>query len=330
MRQRNATDCRCSYVVVFDDPGMSAGEVRNLANYLSSVGVAGCDVTVVDDTPAFDRNRPIIRWVARHIQPLPRHRGLNGLVDPIRAAVDLAACEKVIVAGPRVRYTAQHVDQVCSLLETHEVVEPQDYFDPLPWWGGIDAGRMLVHRGIEPLPDHGATFGLRRAAVRELRSVDALDFPGEDCVRRLLTQGAEIFSATELFVRCEPPSITNWIHERPRHAGDDFAMPVKTAFFLAMIPLLALLASFGGARLAGSYGGVIALGSVLLAVRGRAGARSFFPLRACFFAPLWVFERSLSVYWALIRKVRGAGVEARRVTTVSSGGRGRRVASGGE
>jgi len=327
MTQRQAADRRCSYLVVFEDLDQAAGDVRNFANYLSTLGIAGCEVIVVDDTPSFDRNRRILRWVARHLQVLPRHRSLTGGVDPLRAAFDLATCEKVIVARPRVRYAAEDVERICSLLDEHEVVEPQDYCDPMPWWGGIDAGRMLVHRGIEPLPDHGATFGVRRSAIRSLRSLDSLDDAGDDCVRRLQFGGAEVFAPSDVFVRCEPPQIGHWLRDSARHAGDDFAMPVKTAFFFALLPLVALLASFGGARLAGSYAGIVATGAVLLALRGRSGVSRVFPLHACLFAPLWVLERSVIVYWALLRKVSGGGVEPRHVP-ISNGARGQKVASG--
>ena len=50
-----------------------------------------------------------------------------------------------------------------------------------------------------------------------------------------------------------------------------------------------------------------------LALRGRAGASAFFPLHACLFAPLWVLERSVSVYWALFRKLRGVEPEPVRI-----------------
>src|SRR6185436_4883819 len=122
--------------------------------------VADCDVIVIDNSPQplFDENRRVLRWVGRHVAPRPRHRAFGGMVDAVRAAFDLASCEKVIVADARVRYSAEAIDKICELLDGHEVVEPQDYLDPLPWWGGIEAGRMLVHRGIEPLPDHGGTF----------------------------------------------------------------------------------------------------------------------------------------------------------------------------
>src|SRR5437763_10812507 len=151
----------------------------------------------------------------------------------------------------------------------------------MPWWSGIDAGRMLVGRGIEPVAGQGATFGFRKSAAR------ALD----------LTPGSSVF------VRRLPPRVSEWLRERPRLAGADFSFPFKTAFFFALIPLALLLATFGGPRLAGGYAGMIAFAAFALAVRGRAGAGAFFPLRACLFAPLWVLERSVSVYWALLRKL---------------------------
>jgi hypothetical protein len=106
-------------------------------------------------------------------------------------------------------------------------------------------------------------------------------------------------------VRRLPPQLAEWLTERPRQAGDDFELPVKSAFFMALLPLALLLAAFGGLRLAGTYAGAVAMGAMALAVRGRVGAAEFFPLRACLYAPLWVLERSVSVYWALAQRVAG-------------------------
>jgi hypothetical protein len=293
---------RCSYLIVLDG---GEGDLRGLAAYLSTLGVAGCEVVVADPSPLprFGENRSVLRWVSRHVAPRPRHCSFSGIVDPIRVAFDIAACEKVIVAGPDVRYAPGELDEVCALLDAHEVVEPQDYLDPLPWWGGIDAGRMLLHRGIEPLPDHGATFAFRKSAIRGLRAIDGV--VTDDPVRRLAAQGAEVHSAFELFVRRLPPMLAEWIRQRPRQADDDFTLSLKTAFFFALLPMLLVLALLGGPRLAGGYAGAVAFASVALALRGRAGAARFFPLRACFYAPLWMLERGVSVYWALLRKLRG-------------------------
>ena len=328
MRHRNPADRRCTYLLVLEHETLSHDELRALAAYLSGMAVADCDVVIVDGSPLplFERNRRTLRWTGRHIAARPKHRGAGGALDPIRAAIDLGTCERVIVAGGKVRYSEEALSSMCDLLDTHEVVEPQDYFDPLPWWSSIEAGRMLVHRGVEPMPDHGATFGMRRSAMRGLRSLDSILAPGEDHFRRLAAVGADVHSATEVFVRRLPPLFEEWIEERPRQADDDFSLPVKTAFFLALIPLALLLAAFGGVRLAGGYAGAIACGSLVLAVRGRAGAAAFFPLRASLFAPLWVLERSVSVYWALFRKLRGVAGEPGRLPVADRANA--RVASG--
>lgn len=308
MRQRSPQDLRCTYLVVIDSDRELPDDLQELTNYLSEIGVSGCDVVVVDGSPEeiFDQNGQSLRWVSRHVAARPRHRSFSGAIDPIRAAIDFSNCDKVIVADQNVRYDDEAIARICALLDNHEVVEPQDYFAPLPWWSGIEAGRMLVHRGVDPLPDHGVTFGMRKWSVRGLRTIDAAWSNGDDPVRRLASQGADVFSACDVFVRRLPPPLGDWIRDRPRQADDDFAMPVKSAFFFALLPMIALLLILGGARLAGGYAGAVACAATVLAIRGRIGASAFFPLRACLSAPLWIVERSVSVYWALFRKLRSA------------------------
>lgn len=302
----------------------SADELRNLANYLSTLSLAEVDVVILDPSPRseYEHNTRVLRWVGRHLPLRQEHRTPGGAVDLVRAAADVANCEKVIVAAGDVRYTPEAIGQLCDLLDVHEVVEPQDYLDPLPWWGGIEAGRILVHRGIEPEPDHGVTFGFRKTALRSLRNAAV----AEDHVRRLASAGAEVFPATEVFVRRQPGALSEWLDGRVRQAGNDFVLPFKSAFFFSLIPMLLLLAVVGGVQLAGAYGTVIGFATVALALRGRAGAGAFFPLRAVLFAPLWVIERSVIVYWALYRKIRGSD-EPQRVA-VPDRSRGAQVASG--
>jgi hypothetical protein len=305
MRDQRTQDRRCSYVVLVNGAMAPAGDLRQLAAYFSTLSVAGCEVVILDPSPRlqFELNSRVLRWVGRHV-PVRAEHGPGAGVDLIRAAMAHAGCEKVIIASEDVRYTEEAIGQVCDLLDVHEVVEPQDYLDPMPWWGGIEAGRMLIGRGIEPQPGHGATFGFRRSAVRSLRAIG----PSlESQSRRLAAVGAEVHAAAGVFVRREPSTLGAWLSSRPRQAGEDFALPLKTAFFLALAPLLVLIVLLGGPRLAGGYASVVAFGAFALAVRGRSGAAAMhFPLRACLFAPLWVLERSVSVYWALFRKLRGA------------------------
>lgn len=328
MKRKLPHERRCSYVVVTGSSAAADGELRDFAGYLSTLGLQDCDVVIIDRAAAGEeagQRERTLRWVGRYVTAKPQHLLPDGEVDVLHVAGELAACEKVIVASDDVRYTPSSIDQVCNLLDSHEVVEPQDYLDPLPWWGGIEAGRILVHRGIEPAPDHGATFGFRRGAIRSLRGLGILD-TGEDSVRRLAARGADVHAACNVFVRRKPQPLAEWLGTRPRIAGDDFVLPMKTAFFFALAPLLIVLALLGDARLAGGYAGAIAFATVALAFRGRTGAGAFFPVRACFFAPLWVVERSVSVYWALLRKIRNQG-ETTRIA-VPDRTRGTKVASG--
>ena len=309
MRSRNPRDGRCTYVVLLEKSG-GPEELRELGNYLSNLAVAGCEVVVLDPSSRmlFELNGRILRWVARHVAVRPEHCTPAGVFDLIRASSIVASCEKVIVASQDVRYTIDAIVQLCELLDAHEVVEPQDYVEPLPWWGSIEAGRILVHRGIEPQPDHGATFGFRRTAVRGLRALGMMDV-ADDPARRLASAGAEVFSAADVFVQRRPGAFDEWLEDRPRIAGNEFSLPVKSAFFFSLVPLLLLLTLLGEPRFAGVYAGLIAFSSIGLALRGRVGAGAFFPLRACLFAPLWILERSVSVYWALFRKLRGSEPE---------------------
>jgi hypothetical protein len=312
MRHSDPQKRRCSYVIVIGSDQEPAGDLRELASYLSMLAIGGCDVIVVDgsESALFDDHGRTLRWVARHVAARPRHRNFTGGLDVVRAAIDVSNCEKIIVAGAKVRYDDETIERVCGFLDDHEVVEPQDYFQPLPWWSGIEAGRMLVHRGIEPLPDHGATFGLRKSSIRGLRGLDVAWSNGEHPVRRLSSRGAEVFSACDVFVRRLPPALTDWLQDRPKQAGEDFAVPVKTTFFFALLPLAIVIAICGGVQLAGSYAGTIALATIALAIRGRGGAATFFPIRACLCAPLWVIERSVSVYWALFQRLQAAPTDA--------------------
>lgn len=305
-------DCRCSYVVVLGRT--ASGDLRELAKYFSQLVVDGCEVIVFDPSSPeeFDENGRIVRWVGRHVAVKPEHCTSSGRFDPIRAAAAVASCEKVIVAAEDVRYTSDAIDQLCDFLDVHEVVEPQDYLEPLPWWGSVEAGGILVHRALEPQPDHGATFAFRRNIIRTLRSLGT--DVSDDATRRLVAAGAEVFAAGDVFVRREPVALGAWIGNRARIAGSDFALPMKSAFFFTLVPLLLLLALLGEPRFAGIYAGLVVFSSIGLAVRGRAGASAFFPLRACLFAPLWILERSFSVYWALFRRLRGIEEEPVTIT----------------
>ena len=137
----------------------------------------------------------------------------------------------------------------------------------------MEAGRMLLRRGMCPVVEDAVTFDFGKRAVRGLRSIEssiATDRP----VRRLESHGAEVFSAMEIFVRRIPPTLDRWLRDRPRQ----FDQP---AIFFAVFPL-ALILSLSGPQAAALYLGVLEFCALAPAIRGRIGAETAFPLRACF------------------------------------------------
>lgn len=278
---------RCTYVVSLE-PDACEREIRGLAAYLSALRTAGCEVLILDDGPAtqFRERQRILRWVGKY-----RHRQE---IDPFAAAAEMGTCEKIIVATSAVRYTTSDIEQVCDLLDRHEAVEPEEFVAPLPWWGGLEAGKLLLQRGVDQPARSGSTLAIQKSALHPL----------------LVAHRPE-----GLFVRREPPLLQSWWRLRPRDLGGDFSTPLKASIFLGMIPVLVLLALAGGSELAGGYAAVMALSSVMVAARGRAGATRFFPVHICLYAPLWLLERSISVYWASLARLRhgtGPSDERRR------------------
>jgi len=269
MKRRCARERRCTYLVSLESPGE---DVHELAAYLSKLSIADFEVVIVD-TSENEEHRRVLRWVGKYIVA-------KAGIDPMRTALGTASCEKVILADAQVRYDENALDHLCVQLDLHDVVEPQSYFDPLPWWGGLEAGSILLHRGASRSRDRSATFAFRKKAVRH---------------RGL--QFAETFSATDIFVRRNPPALEDWLRERPRS--------LEHAAFFFGLPLALILALLGGTRWFGAYAGAVVLCSLAVAIRGRIGAAEFFPLRACLYAPLWLLERSISAYWALFLELMG-------------------------
>jgi hypothetical protein len=295
---------RCTYLLPIRRAIFSETEGEELAQYFRSLNDAGCDVLVVDGSPArvFEQHAEKWRSVVRH-EPVDRSFGyLNDKVNGIHTGVNLAATEKIILADDDIRYAAAEIERVCELLNDFEVVRPQNFLSPLPWWARMEAARMLINRATLRTADYPGTCAFRRGAMLRVGHYDGdVLFDNEEIIRHFARAGATVNYATNLFVRKRPPRFRKWIEQRPRQAYEDFGLRMKTALFLAL-PLLAALAgyAFGGRGLAFF---LLALGAtaVALAIAGRlrGTAARYFPWSVCLFAPLWVIERTVSTYWAL-------------------------------
>jgi hypothetical protein len=302
---------RCTYLLPIRRTRIDRAEIAAFAGYFQSLVTAGCEVIVVDGSPA-----PVFRahhgaWSGRamHVEVDPQYRYLNGKVNGVHTGVALAGCERIILADDDIRYTAGDVHRMCELLQRYELVRPQNYLSPLPWWGRMEAARMLVNRGVLRTGDYPGTCGLVRSAMLRVGHYDGdVLFDNEELIRHFIVQGASVCHANDFFILKRPPTLSKWREQRPRQAYEDFVMRTKTLAFMAVLPLGAIASWLWGAGALLSYAGAVAAVSIVLAERGRRGAaKEFFPASVTLHAPLWVLERAVSVYWALYWRIFHGG-----------------------
>ena len=98
-----------------------------------------------------------------------------------------------------------------------------------------------------------------------------------------------------------PPSAAHFWGQRTRQAYDDFALPARMALWLSLLPLLARRP-----RLAPAAAAL----AVALAERGRcrASGAAVFPASSSLLAPLWVLERGVCAWLAVLQRLRFGGV----------------------
>jgi hypothetical protein len=289
-----------------------AAEAEMFARYFRKLARAGCEVIVVDGSPpeVFDSHALAWGTACRHATVDPRYRYLNGKVNGVHTGVDLASCERIVLADDDIRYTSDDIARACSLLERHEMVRPQNYLTPLPWWARTESARMLINRGALRAGDYPGTCAFRRSTCLRVGHYDGdVLFDNEEIVRHFALSGADVLCATDFFVLKRPPTFDKWLEQRPRQAYEDFVMRAKTLLFASLVPAALALALFAGGPALLAFAGFVSLASVLVALRGllRDRAYGFFPAWTVLYAPLWVLERALSVYWAFYWRVRYGG-----------------------
>jgi hypothetical protein len=283
------------------DLATSEREAAGLSDYLRWLATV-VDVTVVDGSTdeVFARHRGLWADHVRHIRP-DGARGLNGKVTGVVTGVVRARHERVVVADDDVRYDARTLTAVASRLDHADVVRPQCVFDPPVWHTRWDTARILVNRAVGH--DFPGTHALRRSTFLEAGGYDdAVLFENLEMTRTLVAAGARVEDAPSAYVHRVPPSTSQFLGQRIRQAYDDFAQPARLLTELALLPALALSSRRRPALLA-----VGALASVAVAEVGRrrAGGQAVFERTAALWAPLWVLERSVCVWLAVLDRATG-------------------------
>ncbi len=312
MNATSRQDVDCTFILPIRRVQVDPLEVERLSDYFQSLRLAGCEVLIVDGSPkpVFEEHGQAWQGFSRHVAPDPKYTYLNGKVNGVHTGVDLASCERIILADDDIRYSAADVKRMCRLLDEFEMVRPQNFLAPLPWWARLETARILINRGVLRAGDYPGTVGFRRSAMRRVGPYDGdVLFDNEEIVRHFALNGANIKYALDFFVLKRPPTFAKWLEQRPRQAYEDFVMRAKTAAFLSVIPATLGLSLLISARSGLLLLAVLSLVAAVLSCRGlmRNAAYRFFPIGSPLYAPLWILERSLSVYWAFYWRARYGG-----------------------
>src|SRR3954469_13495093 len=105
---------RVTYLLPIRRATFSGTEASDLAEYFRDLGEAGCDVLVVDGSPApvFGQHDECWRDGCRHERGDRSFGFLNDKVNGIHTGVLRARTEKIILADDDIRYTAAEIDRV--------------------------------------------------------------------------------------------------------------------------------------------------------------------------------------------------------------------------
>jgi hypothetical protein len=289
-----------------------------LTDYLGWLA-ARAEVLVVDGSPAPAFAEHSRRWgaIVRHMPPHEDLAYASGKVNGVTTGVREATGDRVVIADDDVRYDEPALRHMAGLLDSADLVRPQNYFDPLPWHAVWDGGRSLINRALAA--DFPGTLGVRRDTFLAMGAYDGdVLFENLELIRTVQAFGGTVATPMDLFVRRLPASGRHFWSQRVRQAYDDFSQPARMALALSLVPGLALAPR-------GSRAGLgIALAGLTMAVaelgRRRGGADRVIPARVSLCAPAWVAERAVCSWLAVgarltIGGVPYAGAVMRRAAT---------------
>ncbi|HEY0369877.1 MAG TPA: hypothetical protein VGC85_09790, partial [Chthoniobacterales bacterium] len=198
---------RCTYLLPIRRAKFLPDECKEFADYFALLANAGCEVIVVDGSPdeVFAEHDRLWSSFCRHAQVDRRFGFLNDKVNGIHTGVEVATNEKIILADDDIRYTAAEIDRMLPLLDEFEMVRPQNFLSPLPWWARIESARMLINRAALRIGDYPGTCAFRRSTMLRVGHYDGdVLFDNEELVRHFARSGAKIDYAIDFFILKRP------------------------------------------------------------------------------------------------------------------------------
>jgi hypothetical protein len=286
-----------------------AGDRDELTAYLRLVASCCADVIVVDGSAEdlFEANHEAWGSMVRHIAPDPAQRCLSGKVAGVHTGVSRAVHEHVVIADDDVRYDRAGLVRMSALLDRYDLVWPQNVFDELPWHARWDTARSLLNRAFGA--DFPGTLGIRRSRFIAMKGYDGdVLFENLELMRTVEAHGGRSVAPLDFLVDRRPPTVSHFWGQRVRQAYDDFAVPRRMVCWLSLVPLIALV--LARARRPGRVLAATSVVATALAERGRrrGGVRGAFPISSSLLAPVWVLERGVCAWLAVVQRVRYGGV----------------------
>lgn len=275
----------------------TANRSAEFASYLRWLAQRA-ETIVVDGSPADVFAEHAAGW-GMHVRHTAPHADLAtpmGKVGGVLTGVRLASHERLIIADDDVRYDEASMAQLARSLDNHDIVRPQNYFEPLPWHARVDTGRMLLNRVTGG--DWPGTLGVRRAVLRATGGYDgSVMFENLELVRTVLAAGGNEQVLLDAYVLRHPSSTQHFWSQRVRQAYDEMARPGRLAVQLAVVPATIILIRKGRWQVLAA--GVAAIAAVAEIGRRRAGGAAVFPVSSSLLAPVWVAERAVCSWLAL-------------------------------
>ena len=279
--------------------GKTAENTEEFWTYLRLLSTRVREVILVDGSSPEVFSAHATALGSSAVQHVPVDTGLvspMGKVGGVLTGLRLATHERVVIADDDVRYTPDALTRLVALLDIYHLVRPQNYFDPLPWHARYDTARTLLNRLSRG--DWPGTLGVRRSLLQATDGYDgAAMFENLELVRTVRAAGGTETAPLDLFVTRRPPNARHFFSQRVRQAYDEFARPLRFGFFLALLPLAAILATRGRwATLGTAFGASMVLAE---AGRRRGGGNAVFPATSSLLAPAWLAERAACTWLAL-------------------------------
>lgn len=266
------------------------------------------EVIVVDGSSVrcFEQNAALMPRRVFHVPVDEDLRGhLNGKVGGVVTGLRRATRTHIVIADDDVRYDSESISAIDRALDDADVVRPQNFFSPLPWHAYLDTARTLLNRISGG--DWPGTLGVRRTALDLAHGYDGdVLFENLELIRTVVARGGTEISRPDLYVRRLPPSSKHFLSQRIRQAYDEFARPARLTLWLATLPGLIVVSQLGGGR------ALLAAATLAIALaeigRRRAHGATIFPFAASLLAPVWILERAICAWLAVLSRVFFGGV----------------------